>query len=437
MIQRFRLLLGISLLWLVLSLLSDGLNTLILPYQVAGRVGAESQATVLGLVSFFGILAGMFVQPIAGAFSDWLRPAHGRQRFIGAGVLLTLLALAFFGAARSLLALILGYLALQITLSIAQAGQQGLLPDRVPGPQRGLASGLKIFMDLSGAMFGFLLLGELLGSGRLPSALGLIGIILIVLFLFSLILIPRERRQIPSLPQETKFAPISQAFQLDWNHDRNFIYLVTSRFLFLLATYAIGRFLLLFVAGRLSLGAGEAAQLAGSILAGLALVTVLGSPFAGWAADRLGRVPLMVIGAVLSALGVLLLVKASSPGAILLFGSLMSLGSAAFSSANWAMTADVAPPKEAARFFGLANFGTAGAAAAAGLFGPLVDWSNHLAPGSGFPALFITAALIFLTSAWVLRAIVDPGRTARTAGFDVAVRDQAPKMIEKIKDFGG
>jgi MFS family permease len=183
----------------------------------------------------------------------------------------------------------------------------------------------------------------------------------------------------------------------------SFAWLVASRFLFLLATYIVGRFLLYFVAERLGLSSDQAAELAGSLLAGLALITVLGSPLAGCAADRLGRVPLMRAGAVLSALGVLLLIKASSAWQILAFGALMSLGSAAFASASWAMTADLAPSGEAARFFGLANFGTAGAAAAAGLFGPLVDWTNRISPGTGYPLLFVVAAFIFLSSVLVLK----------------------------------
>lgn len=86
----------------------------------------------------------------------------------------------------------------------------------------------------------------------------------------------------------------------------------------------------------------------------------------------------MLAGALLNALGTLLLLAAPGPRELLLFGSLMALGSAAFTGANWALTADLAPPAEAARFMGLANIGTAGAAAAAGLLGPLVDAANFL-----------------------------------------------------------
>jgi hypothetical protein len=86
----------------------------------------------------------------------------------------------------------------------------------------------------------------------------------------------------------------------------------------------------------------------------------------------------------------------------------MALGSAAIAAANWAYNADVAPADEAARFLGLANVGTAGAAAAAGLFGPLVDWGNRMGPGAGYTALFISAGLAFIASALALRGVARP-----------------------------
>jgi MFS family permease len=120
----------------------------------------------------------------------------------------------------------------------------------------------------------------------------------------------------------------------------------------------------------------------------------MAAPLAGWAADRVGRVPLMLLGAGLTSAGTLLLAYANSASAILVFGGLMAIGSAAFSSANWAFSADLAPPAEAGRFLGLANVGTAGAVAAAGLFGPLVDGLNQAAPGAGYSALFVSASLL-------------------------------------------
>src|SRR4030095_17106342 len=101
----------------------------------------------------------------------------------------------------------------------------------------------------------------------------------------------------------------------------------------------------------------------------------------GWRADRIGRVPLMIAGAICSAVSALMLVWADTASQILLFGGLMSLGSAAFAGGSWALLADLVPRKQSARFFGLANFSTAGAGAAARPLGAGVVLGGERTPG--------------------------------------------------------
>jgi MFS family permease len=157
------------------------------------------------------------------------------------------------------------------------------------------------------------------------------------------------------------------------------------------------------LSNRLGLSDDQAAEQAGNILAILALITVITSPITGWLADRIGHVPAMMGGAVFSAASSFLLIWAHNTGQILLFGGLMSLGSAAFAGGSWAMLADLVPKDESARFFRLANFRTASSAAAAGLFGPLVDGVDRIAPGMEFSVLFASASLAFLASLLPLR----------------------------------
>lgn len=398
--EQARLLIGVNVFWLALSLLVEGLNTLVLPHRLLTLVGGAHQATVLGLVTFVGLAVSAGVQPIVGAMSDRSHTRWSRRGAIGFGVLLALPSLALFGLAGALIAAFLGYLLVQTAAGVAQAGQQALLPDLIPTHRRGVAAGIKSFMDVVGATLGFVILGGVLGAGGTRPALLAIAGTLVLLFVLTTLLV-RETDQ-PTMC--TPPAGIRDAFRFDARRHRAFASLIASRFLFLLGTYAVGRFFLFFLADRLALDASAAAAEAGVLLGGLGLTTALAALPAGWAADRIGRVPLMVAGAGLSAAGVLLLTRASNSTAILLFGGLMALGSAAFSAANWALTADLVPTAEAARFMGLANLGTAGAAAAAGLFGPLVDWTNGQAPGTGYTVLFALAALAIVASVVPLRA---------------------------------
>jgi hypothetical protein len=61
------------------------------------------------------------------------------------------------------------------------------------------------------------------------------------------------------------------------------------------------------------------------------------------------------------------------------------------------------PRAEAGRFFGLANVGTMGAAAVAGLLGPLVDVGNARSPGAGYTVALTAAALASLGALAVVR----------------------------------
>src|SRR5688572_24560087 len=292
----------------------------------------------------------------------------------------------------------LGYLVVQISASIAQAGQQGLIPDLVDEHRRGMASGLKGFMDLTGAMLGFVILGQLLGAGEALTAIGAMAAILVIAYILAVLLTPEDKpnRQVAI---KTDRVSLPGIFRFDLTEQKAFVRLILARFLFLLGVYGTGRFLLFFVAERLGLSEDQAAAQAGNLLAGLALITVLASPLTGWLADRIGRVPLVIAGAICSAISALMLVWANTASQILVFGGLMSLGSAAFAGGSWALLADIIPSRQSARFFGLANFSTAGAAAAAGLFGPVIDWVEQSSPGMGFSILFILASIAFITSA--------------------------------------
>jgi MFS family permease len=406
-----RLLAGISVYWLSLSFLTDGLTTLVLPNDLE-RYAGESKATALGVLTFVGLSAAMVVQPLAGALSDRIRGLGGRRGTIGLGLALTLPALALY-AVGGLAAVAAGYVLTLCAASVSQAGQQGFIPDLVPRERRGLASGLKGFMDLAGATLGFVLLGQAVGAGGSRSGLLVIASVLVAGYLLTLALV-RE----PRVPSAAPSPRLRGTFRIDRREHRTFVLLVTARFLFLLGAYIVGRFFLFFVGDRLELDPARAAEQAGALLGALTLVTLLAGPAAGWLADRIGRSRVMSWGALLGAAGPVLLLWAREPWHILLFGSVMSLGTAFFTAANWASTADVVPPAEAGRFFGLANVGTMGAAAVAGLLGPLVDLGNRQEPGAGYGIALTAAALAALAALQVVRRLAAAERRSdASAGF--------------------
>lgn len=373
-------------------MLADGVPALLLPHQLLA--GGDSDATTLGLTTLLAIGLAAVLQPFAGAWSDRV----GRFPVMTAGAVIALAGLAMLLAPGTALP---GTVLALCGAGIAQAGYQALLPDHLETGWRGRGGGMKSAFDVAGAFIGFVLLAALLGAGQVQAAVAALAVVLVAGFIVSRLLLPSRPRPTASAEKESKPMP-----SMDLRAHRPLVQLVVSRFLFLLGIYVVGRFLLVFAAERLGLGADAAAEQAGSALALLALITVLASLPSGWLADRLGRRPLMLAGGLLAAAGMAFLPASTSIEAILAFGGLMALGSAAFGSASWAMLADLTATRDAGRLLGFAHLGTAGAAAAAGAFGILID-------AAGYGVAFGLAAACSLAGGLFAWRMVDDSEARR------------------------
>ena len=373
-----RSLVAVSVGWLGISMVADGVPALLVPHQVASSGG---DATTLGILTLGAIGLAALVQPAAGAWSDRI----GRRRVIGAGTALAMAGLALLAVP----ALVPATLLAMVGVSLVQAGYQPLVADRVAAPLRGRAAGLKGLFDTGGAFVAFALLAAVLSDGRVALAAAILALGLVASVAGGLALLrDAEQLSVPGVRRRPADDERDAATGL--------VRLILARFLFLLGIYAVGRFLLLFVVDRLGMDADVAAGEVGAALAVLTLATAVAAVPAGWLADRVGRRPLMLSGGILAAIGIAALAISDSMVQIVLFGTLMAIGSAAFASANWAALADVTAGRESGRLLGVANFGTAGAAAAAGLFGPFIDSVDSMAPGSGYSAALLAAAAIAL-----------------------------------------
>jgi Na+/melibiose symporter-like transporter len=329
------------------------------------------------------------------------------------GAALIVAAVWVFALVGDVVGLLIAFVLVQVAASIAQAPLQGFIPDQVRPSWRGRAAGAKGLADVGGAFPGFLALGGLLAAGGTGYAAAFVTVVVIVALAMTLVREPRRT----ATPAAASVTPATasvwrEAFKLPAGGQRDLLRVIAGRFLFLFGIFAVGRFLLLFVADRLGLDPTAAADEAGMALAALTLVTAVASLPAGWIADRYGRVPIMVAGSVVAAAGTLLLLATSSLVQVVAFGGLMAVGSALFMGANWALTADLAPRSEAARTFALANFGTAGAAAAAGLLGPLADITRSLSPSFGYGAVLVAAAIAIVAAIGVVVRISAPAARA-------------------------
>ena len=85
----------------------------------------------------------------------------------------------------------------------------------------------------------------------------------------------------------------------------------------------------------------------------------------------------MMTAMMISAAGALLLIWARSSIHFLVYGSLMAIGLGAFLASNWEIDAEFCLQGESYRVNRPGWLGAAGAAAAAGLLGLVIDGSNY------------------------------------------------------------
>jgi MFS family permease len=321
--------------------------------------------------------------------------------------------------------LVAGYLLLQIASNGAHGPAQGLIPDLVPEHRRGLASGIKNLFDMGGLVVTSLVAGQLMGSDNPALAFALIGGVLLVSTAITVLGTPETDKDIgapvaadadkvPAPDPGVATGDTRALWRVDWRSHRDYAWLLVSRYLILLGIYAVQGFAQYYV--RDWLGAPNAAEVTGNLMAAIGLaLTLLVFP-AGWLSDRMGRWQLNVLAGALAALGIFLLVFARSLLSLYLFGGLIGAATGIFLSVNWALATSLIPAAEAGKYLGLSNLATAGAGATARLAGPLIDGLNALRPGAylGYPALFVLASGMTLAGTVLLLRIRKAGQEAGT-----------------------
>jgi hypothetical protein len=213
----------------------------------------------------------------------------------------------------------------------------------------------------------------------------LIGAVLTAAFLLTVLLVGEQ----PRMQGLRHSSPTwDDLYHFDFRAHRRFAWLVLSRGLFLIGLFAVTRFLLLFLVGRFGIDAARAGEQSGMLLGTLILVTVLAAPLADWLSDRLGHGFIMGAGALLAASGLAVMAFSGAMVYVLAGTLLLAVGSGAFLAANTSLADDLIPAVHATKFKGLASIVGLGAAAVAGLFGPLLDWSARIGNGKGDAVLF-------------------------------------------------
>jgi MFS family permease len=177
-----RELLGMSVLWFALNFQFAALLPIVVPAQILllvtpGTAGSSQQALVLGGLAALGAITAVILQPLVGALSDRTVSRLGRRRpYIIAGGVLMLVGLTLLAASHMIVPYIIGLFLVVVANTVSSTAYQGLVPDKVPVKQRGVASGYMGLMTILGTVGSLAVASTLLGqsttSGHSSSVAG-------------------------------------------------------------------------------------------------------------------------------------------------------------------------------------------------------------------------------------------------------------------------
>jgi MFS family permease len=351
--------------------------------------------------------------PAVGALSDRTPGRLGRRRpYIILGTLLMLISMVAAGAATTLFVFVVGILAIQVAGNISGAAYQGLLPDRVPLEQRGVASGYLGLMTILGNVgslaMAALLLGDVsAGSTRGPmirqgAALyyALTGVVLVlgaIVTLLGVREVPFEHlpaREAP--PAMSRRQRLAQLWIEPWR-SRNFLWVFLTRSFVILGLTLFLTFIEYYFA---SVAHIDNFARATASLAVLALLGAVASALVlGILSDRTRRVPIVCVSTALMTLAALTFVVAPDSVPLWPLGILFGLGYGAYTSVDWALAIDVLPSMSAAgKDLGLWSIASTLPAILAPLLGALVIGLAAVLGQTalGYRAVFGLAVLFFL-----------------------------------------
>lgn len=174
-----RELFGISFLWFALNFQFAALLPIVIPAQILlfvapGTTGNAQQALFLGGLAALGAITVVVLQPLIGALSDRTSSRLGRRRpYVLVGGVVMLAGLALLAATRELALYVAGLFLVVVANTVSGTAYQGLVPDRVPAQQRGVASGYMGVMTILGTVGSLAVASLLVGKsshGQSPAA---------------------------------------------------------------------------------------------------------------------------------------------------------------------------------------------------------------------------------------------------------------------------
>ena len=386
-----------------------GMDTVILPVIVLTLAPEELKNTYLAVLGISGLLMAALVQPAIGRISDRTQSPLGRRvPFILWGSVFAAIGLIGVRLAPNFAVLFGVWIYIQANVNIAYGPGLALIRDCVPLNRIGMASSMKIMSDAAGGAAMIAVTGALIGKTGSSLdwqwlTLGILAFALIVAI--SITSVHISRRELTS-PLNSQRRDVEPSFRSLMNPQLGLF--LASRLLMITAIASFQTYGLFFL--RDSVGLDNPAEALGRMILAIAGALVIAVYISGWVSDRVGRKPVVMVGAIGAAISSLWLLTADDSTQVLVIASVIGASVGTLLSANWALANELADESHAGLHMGIVNLATIGGAATAKLLGPGIDALNRISGDLGYQVLIAGSAALFLVGALLLMPLKTTGR---------------------------
>jgi MFS family permease len=409
----------ISLYWLGLTAIDGAVGLFIQNRVNFGPFAVDplEVGRILFLLSIPVAVISILVQPTVGSISDYTVSRWGRRKpYIVIGSLLDVVFLV--GIATSNTILMLGAFAalLSVSTNIARGPFQGYVPDLVPEQQVGLASAMVGLMQILGNVTGFVLVTVAVLLGQIEVAIFMVA--LVELVTMAAVVLRVGDGQPPKPRNGKSWGTIArEVWGTDVLKERSYVWLLASRFFFLMGGAVLVNLILTYLKQTHNLGEDAANSTNLVMLVTIVIANVIAIVPSARISDRVGRKPVIYASCVIGFIGIVLAALAPAVPLAIVGGALFGASAGTFLAVDWALMTDIIPKASSGRYMGLSNVATTSstviAVATAGL---LLDTVNiNFGLGLGPRAAYLLGGAYYVIAALTLRPVVEPPRSGRPA----------------------
>jgi MFS family permease len=407
-------LIRISLYWLGLTAIDGAVGLFIQNRLNFGPMAVPDLEVgrTLFLISIPVGVISILVQPTVGSISDYTISRWGRRKpYIVVGSLLDLVFLYGIASANTVVALGAFAALLSFSTNIARGPFQGYVPDLVSDKQVGLASAMVGLMQILGNVVGFLSVTIAVQFDRMEIGIAVVALIELVTMAAVVLRVepgrpPRDRagRSWGSVAAET--------WGTDVLRERSYVWLLTSRFFFLMGGAVLVNLLITYLKQTHGLGEAEANGVYTITLVVVVLTNLVAIVPSARISDRIGRKPVIYASCAIGFVGVSIAALAPTVPIAIVGAALFGAAAGTFLAVDWALMTDIIPRASSGRYMGLSNVATTASTIFAVMTGGLViDGVNALlGVGAGPRAAFLLGAAYYVVSALTLRPVEEPAR---------------------------